>query len=87
MKEEYLKESVPTSLAKVQVPKDRVWVMGDNRNNSADSRYHQAGEEFDGTISTQAIVGKAFSIIMPFSRMQILDRTEAFEKIKIIYLH
>lgn len=48
--------------------------MGDNRNNSADSRYHQV-KNLTFTISTQAIVGKTFSIIMPFSRMQILDKT------------
>jgi signal peptidase I len=50
-----------------QVRANHVWVMGDNRGNSKDSRFH--GELDHGQVPITAIVGKAFSIIWPFSRI------------------
>lgn len=46
------------------VPKGYVFVMGDNRNNSLDSRYKAVG-----LIKTSNILGKAQYILFPFSRM------------------
>ncbi|QPK93762.1 signal peptidase I [Actinomyces sp. zg-332] len=81
IKEEYLKESVASSTSfKVKVPKNRIWVMGDNRNNSGDSRYHQ-DNGYSGTVSVDNIVGKAFAVMWPISRMQILYGTDAFNKV------
>ena len=42
--------------------------MGDNRGNSADSRFHM-GDEFQGTVPEENIIGKVRAIILPFSRI------------------
>ncbi len=52
----------------IQVPEDSVWVMGDNRTNSLDSRYH-IGDQYQGTIPEDMVVGKVRAIILPFSRI------------------
>jgi signal peptidase I len=44
------------------VPEDEVWVMGDNRPDSQDSRYF-------GTIPEDSIVGKAFVRVWPLDRL------------------
>lgn len=45
-----------------QIPDDKVWVMGDNRTNSRDSRWF-------GPIPEKKIVGRAFIRIWPLSRV------------------
>ncbi|MGZ8179974.1 signal peptidase I [Williamsia sp. SKLECPSW1] len=52
----------------VTVPQGNVWVMGDNRGNSADSRYHIT-DRLHGTVPISDIRGKVRFIIYPFSRM------------------
>lgn len=49
------------------VPEGNVWVMGDNRSYSADSREHQT-DEFHGTVPVSDIRGKVRMILYPFSR-------------------
>jgi len=44
------------------VPPGEVWVMGDNRNDSKDSRYF-------GPIEQRTIVGRAFVIVWPLNRL------------------
>ncbi|NME81082.1 signal peptidase I [Rhodococcus sp. 105337] len=55
----------------VTVPQGHVWVMGDNRTNSKDSRFH-LGDELQGTIPVSEIIGKVRLIILPPSRWGVV---------------
>ncbi len=61
----------------VKVPQDRLWVMGDNRSNSEDSRFHQ---DLDGagTIPTDGVVGRVWAIVWPVSRFDLVDTPDTF---------
>jgi signal peptidase I len=61
------------------VPAGRLWVMGDDRGNSDDSRYRQA-DPGNGTIPESAVVGRAFLIIWPFSRISDLPIPDTFKQ-------
>jgi signal peptidase I len=56
----------------VTVPEDSLWVMGDNRYNSADSRYNQDGPT-KGFIPFDHVVGRAILISWPVDRWTWLD--------------
>jgi signal peptidase I len=62
----------------IVVPQGRLWVMGDNRFDSADSRDHM-GDPGGGTIPESAVVGRAFIIIWPLSHWRILPIPATFE--------
>jgi signal peptidase I len=64
---------------KVVVPPGRVWVMGDHRGDSADSRYHMQGPG-DGTIPVNEVVGRAFIVIWPPSQLQTLPIPGTFKQ-------
>lgn len=55
----------------VVVPAGKVWVMGDNRNHSADSRAHM--DTNGGFVNESDIEGKAAVIAWPLNRMSALD--------------
>ena len=61
----------------VEVPQDYLWVQGDNRGNSADSRMHQ-GDPGGGFIPVESVVGKAWLRVWPWKRIGFLRDTEAF---------
>jgi signal peptidase I len=50
----------------VVVPADRLWVMGDHRSESADSRAH-LGDPGGGTVPVDRVVGRVVSIYWPLS--------------------
>lgn len=64
----------------VTVPKGYLWVEGDNRGNSADSRAH-LGEPGGGFIAEDEVVGKAWLRVWPFGRFGVLKDTDAFDKV------
>lgn len=49
----------------VTVPEGRIFVMGDNRNSSADSRYHLNDNQ--GTVPLDNVVGRVVLTVWPFS--------------------
>ena len=54
--------------AAVTVPQDNLWVMGDNRCQSADSRFH-VEDELQGTVPVDKVRGKVAFKIWPIDRI------------------
>ena len=64
------------------VPAGRLWVMGDHRAVSYDSRGH-VGDPGGGTIPESAVLGRAFVIIWPPSQWGFLNIPATFEQPKL----
>ncbi|MDO4899912.1 signal peptidase I [Actinomyces sp.] len=64
----------------VTVPEGYVWVMGDNRANSADSRFHQ-DDANGGFVPLEDVVGVAKFVLWPLARIESLDDGGAFNAI------
>lgn len=62
----------------VDVPEGHLWVMGDNRTNSADSRAHM-GDPGGGFIPADDVVGKVFVVVWPAGRWQLVHKPGTFE--------
>lgn len=70
----------PQKFGPITVPEGRMWMMGDHRNESADSRAHQSDSN-QGTIAVDDVIGKAFVIAWPPSRWDGLGRPDTFDNI------
>ena len=67
LKESYISESPINDFAPYKIPDNNYFLMGDNRNNSSDSRYW-------GTVNINDIIGKAEFIYYPIKDMKILSK-------------
>ncbi|GAA3593522.1 hypothetical protein GCM10022419_090670 [Nonomuraea rosea] len=65
----------------VTVPAGKIWLMGDHRTASADSRAHME-EPGGGFISVDAVIGKAVVRYWPLSRGYLFSRPDIFDKVK-----
>jgi signal peptidase I len=70
----------------VTVPKGRLWVMGDNRFHSGDSReqFIHTKDVVASTISVDSVVGRAFVIFWPFNRAGWLSVPGGFDSIPTV---
>jgi len=63
----------------VHVPKGRIWVMGDHRQDSLDSRFHR-DKPGGGTVSDKQVVGRAIIVAWPVNRWNWLDIPGTFSQ-------
>ncbi|SDJ17007.1 signal peptidase I [Frankineae bacterium MT45] len=72
----------------ITIPKGRLWVMGDHRSDSADSRYHCISDApgthicnpDTSTVAVSSVVGKAIVIAWPPSRWRTLGTPATFQQ-------
>ena len=67
LREDYILEKTRTEYPKVTIPEGTVFVMGDNRNNSDDSRFTDVG-----FVPFELIKGKAIFVFWPLDKIQSL---------------
>lgn len=64
---------------KVEIPEGFVWVMGDHRQNSRDSRYNQ-GDKNKGMVPVDEVVGRAVVKAWPINRWDTLPVPDTFDQ-------
>jgi signal peptidase I len=63
----------------VTVPKGKLWVMGDHRGASADSRYHQ-DDSNNGFVPESKVTGRVDGVIWPFKNITYIPRVDVLNK-------
>jgi signal peptidase I len=71
--EPYIYQNDHRPFGPITVPAGRLWVMGDHRSDSADSRFH-LDDGHHGTVPVDDVIGRAFVIIWPPSRWNTLGK-------------
>jgi signal peptidase I len=71
-----------TSDFKVTVPKGFIWVMGDHRGASADSRFH-TDDIYKGMVPLSSVVGRAAFVVWPFSHVKFLSVGSDLSKVAV----
>ncbi len=72
----YINGPTDQVLFDVTVPKGGMFMMGDNRGNSADSRFHL--DQNDGAVPTNNAVGRVVLVVWPFDRLSTEPIPEIF---------
>jgi signal peptidase I len=68
----------PAGSPGVLVPEGRLFVMGDHRCCSSDSRLH-LDDGNNGTVPESEVIGRAFVVVWPFGRADVLEVPRAFD--------
>jgi signal peptidase I len=63
----------------VTVPDGKLWVMGDHRAASSDSRAH-LGDPGGGFVPTDRVIGRAFAVVWPFRHATLLPIPDTFDQ-------
>lgn len=66
--EDYLYEDMRGSFGPYEIPEDSYFMMGDNRNDSKDSRFW-----VNRYVTDDLIIGKAFFTLLPLNRVGVLE--------------
>ena len=62
----------------VLVPKGSLWLMGDHRSVSQDSRFHERERAGNGMVPEDQVIGRAFVVVWPFAHWATLPIPETF---------
>jgi len=63
----------------VIVPQGKLWVMGDHRSASADSRAH-IGDPGGGFVPVDRVIGRAFVVVWPWANKKVLEVPSTFDQ-------
>ena len=66
----------------VEIPKGFIWVMGDHRGASADSRFHPESAN-NGMVPLSKVVGRAIFVVWPLTDIALISKGEDLKKIPV----